>query len=163
MKKDFNIENEADEKKKKETYGEFVKQVTPTRSLPLSMLKAFVVGGAICLIGQILTSLLLSQGLEKDDAAAWTSLLLILGSVILTGFNIYPSFAQFGGAGALVPITGFANGVASSAIESKAEGQVFGIGCQIFSIAGPVILYGIFTSWVLGIIYLLGKTLGFFG
>lgn len=163
MKKEFNIENEADEKKKKETYGEFVKQVTPTRSLPLSMLKAFVVGGAICLIGQILTSLLLSQGLEKDDAAAWTSLLLILGSVILTGFNIYPSFAQFGGAGALVPITGFANGVASSAIESKAEGQVFGIGCQIFSIAGPVILYGIFTSWVLGIIYLLGKTLGFFG
>lgn len=162
MKKDFNIENEADEKKKQEAYGKFVKQVTPTRSLPLSMLKAFLVGGAICLIGQILTSLLLSQGLEKEDAATWTSLLLILGSVILTGFNIYPSFAQFGGAGALVPITGFANGVASSAIESKAEGQVFGIGCQIFSIAGPVILYGIFTSWVLGVIYLIGKTLGLF-
>lgn len=160
MKKDFNIENEPDEKKKLEAYSEFVKQVTPTRSLPLSMLKAFLVGGAICLIGQILTSLLLSQGLEKEDAATWTSLLLILGSVILTGFNIYPSFAQFGGAGALVPITGFANGVTASAIESKAEGQVFGIGCQIFSIAGPVILYGIFTSWVLGVIYWIGKIMG---
>lgn len=159
----FDIENETDEKKKQEKYNQYIKQVTPTRSLPLSMLKAFLVGGAICLIGQIITSLLLSQGMDQESAASWTSLLLILGSVILTGFNIYPSFAQFGGAGALVPITGFANGVASSAIENKVEGQVFGIGCQIFSIAGPVILYGIFTSWVLGVIYLIGKTVGLIG
>ncbi len=117
----FDIENETDEKKKQEKYNEYVKQVTPSRNLLLSMLKAFLVGGAICLIGQILTNLLLSQGMETKEAASWTSLLLILGSVILTGFNIYPSFAQFGGAGALVPITGFANGVASSAIESKAD------------------------------------------
>ena len=81
------------------------------------------------------------------------SLILVLLSVILTGLNIYPKFAQWGGAGALVPITGFANSVAAPAIEYKKEGQVFGIGCKIFTIAGPVILYGIFTSWALGVIY----------
>ena len=80
-------------------------------------------------------------------------MILILLSILLTGFNIYPSIAKFGGAGALVPITGFANSVAAPAIEFKKEGQVFGIGCKIFTIAGPVILYGIFTSWVLGFLY----------
>ena len=158
--KKIDIENETDEKRKQEKYNQYVKQVTPARSLPLSMLKAFLVGGAICLLGQIITSIAMSRGLDQETAGSWTSLILILLSVILTGLNIYPSFAQFGGAGALVPITGFANGVAASAIEEKVEGQVFGIGCQIFSIAGPVILYGIFTSWVLGVIYLIGKTIG---
>ncbi len=86
-------------------------------------------------------------------AGGWCSMLLILLSVILTGFNIYPSIANWGGAGALVPITGFANGVAAPAIEFQKEGQVFGIGCKIFTIAGPVILYGIVSSWVLGLIY----------
>ena len=89
-------------------------------------------------------------------------MLLILLSIILTGFNIYPTFAKWGGAGALVPITGFANSVASPAIEFKKEGQVFGIGCKIFTIAGPVILYGIFTSWVLGLIYWIGRCVGWF-
>lgn len=154
------IENETDEKTKQDKYNQYVKQVTPTRSLPMSMLKAFLVGGAICLVGQIITNIAASQGLDKEAAGSWCSMILILGSVILTGLNIYPSFAQFGGAGALVPITGFANGVAASATESKVEGQVFGIGCQIFQIAGPVILYGIFTSWVLGVIYLILKTAG---
>ena len=79
---------------------------------------------------------------------------------MLTGFNIFPSIAKFGGAGALVPITGFANGVAAPAIEYKKEGQVFGIGCKIFTIAGPVILYGIFTSWILGLIYWILKMVG---
>ena len=92
-------------------------------------------------------------GCNKEDAATVCSILLILLSVVLKGFNIYPSFANWGGAGALVPITGFANGVAASAIEYKAEGQVFGIGASIFKIAGPVILYGIFSSWLVGVIY----------
>ena len=78
---------------------------------------------------------------------------LVLASVILTGLNIFPQIAKWGGAGALVPITGFANSVAAPAIEYQKEGQVFGIGCKIFTIAGPVILYGIFTSWILGLIY----------
>lgn len=98
--------------------------------------------------------------LEKDIAASWSSLILILTSIVLTGFNIFPSIAKFGGAGALVPITGFANGVAAPAIEYKKEGQVFGIGCKIFTIAGPVILYGIFTSWILGLIYWILKMVG---
>ena len=79
--------------------------------------------------------------------------MLVLASVILTGLNIFPQIAKWGGAGALVPITGFANSVAAPAIEYQKEGQVFGIGCKIFTIAGPVILYGIFTSWGLGLIY----------
>ena len=90
---------------------------------------------------------------KAEDAALWCSLLLVLLSVILTSCNVYGILANWGGAGALVPITGFANGVCASAVEFQKEGQVFGIGCQIFKIAGPVILYGIFSSWVLGLIY----------
>ena len=87
-------------------------------------------------------------------------MLLVLLSVILTGFNIFPGIAKWGGAGALVPITGFANSVVAPAIEYKAEGQIFGIGCKIFTIAGPVILYGILSSWVLGVIYWIGGVMG---
>ena len=97
------------------------------------------------------------MGMEKDAAGSLCSLLLVLISVILTGLNIYPSTVKWGGAGALVPITGFANSVAAPAIAFKKEGQVFGVGCKIFTIAGPVILYGIFTSWVLGVIYWVGQ------
>ena len=96
-------------------------------------------------------------GLEKDIAGSWCSLILILVSVILTAFHQYVKIVKWGGAGALVPITGFANSVASTAIEFKREGQVFGVGCKIFTIAGPVILYGIFSSWVLGVIYWIGS------
>ena len=85
--------------------------------------------------------------------------MLFRSSVVLTGFNIYPKLAKFAGAGSLVPITGFANSVAASAIEYQKEGQVMGIGCKIFTIAGPVILFGIFSSWVLGVAYWLLKIL----
>ena len=158
----MNIENEKDKEKRQQKYGEYVKQVTPSFSLPRNMFRAFLTGGAICVIGQIIMNICAVRGIGKEDGAAWTSLFLILCSVILTGLNIYPSIAKFGGAGALVPITGFANGVAASAIEYKKEGQVFGVGCQIFAIAGPVILYGIFTSWILGLIYWIGKCAGLF-
>lgn len=138
-------------------YNDYVKQVTPTHSLPLNMLKAFVTGGAICAVGQGILDHGQQAGLEKDIAASWCSLILVLVSVILTACNIYPRLAKFGGAGTLVPITGFANSVAAPAIEFQKEGQVFGIGCKIFAIAGPVILYGIFSSWVLGLIYWIYK------
>ena len=136
-----------------ENYEEYVKQVTPTKSLPINMLKAFFVGGIICCLGQFILNLYISYGMSKDDAASWTSLSLVALAVILTGFGLYSKLGEFAGAGSLVPITGFANSVASTAIEFKKEGQVFGIGCKIFTIAGPVILYGIFSSWILGIIY----------
>ncbi len=141
---------------KKKQYEEYVKSVTPTHNIWLQMLKAFICGGIICVIGQfILNYFTNTRGLEKDMAAGICSLILILLSILLTGFNIYPKIVKFGGAGALVPITGFANSVAAPAIEYKSEGQVFGVGCKIFTIAGPVILFGIFTSWVLGVIYYL--------
>lgn len=143
-----------DEKEQQQkAYNEYVKEVTPTHNLAANMAKAFVTGGIICVIGQFILNIAKGYGLDKDSAGGWCSMLLVLLSVILTGLNVYPSLANWGGAGALVPITGFANGVAAPAIEFQKEGQVFGIGCKIFTIAGPVILYGIFTSWVLGLIY----------
>lgn len=140
------------EEQKKE-YQKYVKEVTPTHSLPMEMGKAFVTGGVICVIGQLLQNTGMAMGLEQEAAGTWCSILLVLLSVLLTGFGIYPLIAKWGGAGALVPITGFANGVASSAIEYKKEGQVFGIGAKIFTIAGSVILYGVLTSWILGLLY----------
>ena len=118
-----------DKQKQQEAYKNYVKQKTPVHNLPFNMFKAFITGGIICTIG---------QGI---------------------GFNIYPQIAKWGGAGALVPITGFANSVAAPAIEYQKEGQVMGIGCKIFTIAGPVILYGIFSSWVLGVGYWIWKIL----
>lgn len=147
------MEAETKKEQRNEEYNKMVKEVTPTHSLPVNMAKAFFVGGAICTLGQGILNYILSMGIEEKDAYGYTGVVLILLSVLLTGFNIYPSLATFGGAGALVPITGFANGVASCAIEYKAEGQVFGIGCKIFTIAGPVILYGIVVSALAGLIY----------
>ena len=134
-------------------YNDYLKQVTPTHNLWWNMAKAFVTGGSICCIGQFILNVCVNYGLDQKTSGSWCSMLLILLSVLLTGLNLYPSIANWGGAGALVPITGFANGVAAPAIEFQKEGQVFGIGCKIFTIAGPVILYGIFSSWVLGLIY----------
>ena len=140
-------------KQKQEEYKAYVEKKTPKNNVYLNMLKAFITGGAICVIGQFILNIYKNQGVSKEIAGSWTSLLLVLLSVILTGFNVYGCIAQWGGAGALVPITGFANSVAAPAIEYQKEGQFFGIGCKIFTIAGPVILYGIFTSWLLGVIY----------
>lgn len=152
-----------EKEKKNQEYNEYVKQVTPTHSLPANMAKAFVVGGIICMIGQFILNMATgSFNLDKETAAGWCSMILVLLSVLLTGLNIYPRIANWGGAGALVPITGFANSVAAPAIEFQKEGQVFGIGCKIFTIAGPVILYGIFTSWLLGLVYWIGKLIGVF-
>lgn len=141
-------------------YEDYVKSVTPGNKLILQMAKAFLVGGSICIIGQGILNYCEKSGLDKEMSGSVCSLLLILLSVLLTGLNVYPSIASFGGAGALVPITGFANSVAAPAIEYKKEGQVFGIGAKIFTIAGPVILYGIFTSWFLGFVYWMLKILG---
>ena len=148
------------DQKSQQEYGEYIKQITPTHSLSKQMLNAFICGGIICTIGQAITSLALSQGYDKQMAGSICSLVLILASVLLTGFGIFPGIVKWGGAGALVPITGFANSVAAPAIEYKAQGWVFGVGCKIFTIAGPVILYGVFTSWGLGFIYWIGKLIG---
>ena len=153
-------ETSSEKKQKQKEYEQYVKEVTPTHNLWLQMLKAFVTGGLICCVGQFILNYAKNLGLDKQDAGSWCSLILVLLSVICTGFGIYPKIVKWGGAGALVPITGFANSVAAPAIEYKAEGQVFGIGCKIFTIAGPVILYGVICSWVLGLIYWAAKLLG---
>lgn len=138
----------------KQMYADYVKEITPKSNLPMRMIKAFLVGGIICTLGQVIINTATNTfGLDKEVAGNWSAVILVFLSALLTGLNLYPQLVKFGGAGALVPITGFANSVASAAIEYKKEGQVYGIGCKIFTIAGPVILYGIFCSWVLGLLY----------
>jgi len=144
----------------KKEYQEYVENVTPKVNGWLSFCKAFVSGGMICVIGQCLCTWFKSQGMMHTLANNYTTLILILASVLLTGFNLVGPITKFAGAGYLVPITGFANSVASCAIEFKREGQVFGIGSQIFNIAGPVILYGIVTSWFFGMIYWILTSIG---
>ena len=139
--------------KQEKKYEEYVRQKTPRHNVWINMVKAFFLGGLICVAGQLIYNSCAAKGIPAEECSSWTSLLLVLLSVLLTGIGVYPRLAKWGGAGALVPITGFANSVAAPAIEYKKEGQVFGIGCKIFTIAGPVILYGITVSWGLGLLY----------
>lgn len=148
---------ERSPQKREQKYNEYVKENTPKKSWFLNLCKAYVVGGLICTLGQLLTNLYTMAGLDKESASLYTTLSLIFLSILFTGLNLYQKLANFAGAGTLVPITGFANSVAAPAIEFKEEGQVFGIGCKIFTIAGPVILYGVFCSWILGMLYWIGK------
>lgn len=136
----------------KEKYQEYVKRMTPKANLTAQIAKAFVTGGVICVAGQWIMSVLMSRfEMDRQTAGSWCSLILIAVAVLLTGLHAYQRLVKWGGAGALVPITGFANSVASAAMEYKAEGQVFGIGCKIFTIAGPVILFGILASFLVGL------------
>ena len=142
--------------KQKRDYREYVGKMTPKSNAGLQMAKAFVLGGAICCLGQWIINMGMENfGLERQEAGSWCSLILIAFAVLLTGLNVYPSLVKWGGAGALVPITGFANSVAAPAMEYQAEGQVFGVGCKIFTIAGPVLLVGILSSFLLGTCQLL--------
>lgn len=141
-------------------YNNYIKNVTPSTQLLPRIAKAFLIGGLICVLGQWIIDASLLAGFTKEEAGTICSILLILISVLLTGFGLFSKIAEFAGAGILVPITGFANGVASSAIEYKKEGQVFGIGCKIFTIAGPVILYGITFSWLLGLLFIISHYFG---
>lgn len=140
---DVIIEHDQDTKGQK--YNEYVKKMTPKHSWFLNMLKAFLIGGIICTIGQGFNNLYKHWGATEDLAASYTTLSLVFLAVLLTGLNIYPKLAKFGGAGTVVPITGFANSVAAPAVEFKKEGHVFGIGCKIFTIAGPVYFILVFS------------------
>ena len=140
----------------KKEYNQYVEEITPVHSCFMNCIRAFFIGGVICTIGQGIFQIGQDMiGLNEEDASGYVTLILVFLSVALTAFNLYFPIVKFGGAGALVPITGFANSVASPAIEYQKEGQVFGIGVKIFTIAGPVILYGVFTSFLTGLCYLI--------
>ena len=136
-------------------YAEFVKQETPNSTLGINCLKAFIIGGLICTIGEGLMQFYKSLDLSQNDASTMVSVTLVFLGALLTGLDIYPKIAKHAGAGTIVPITGFANSIAAPALEAKTEGYVLGVGAKIFTIAGPVILFGTLASVIAGIVYFL--------
>ena len=133
-------------------YVERVNALKPQSSLGRDCLRAFWVGGTICLLGQGFLTLY-GRFLEADAAALWTSVTLIFLGALLTGLGVYDKLGRYAGAGSVVPITGFANGIASPAMEFRTEGLVMGLGAKMFVIAGPVIVYGVCSSAAVGLIY----------
>ncbi|MBO5007657.1 MAG: stage V sporulation protein AC [Clostridia bacterium] len=134
-------------------YDVMVKKATPNSKLFTDCVKAFIVGGIICVIGQIIMEGYLALDIKKDDASALTSATLVLVGALLTAFGVYDKIANLGKAGTLVPITGFANSIVSPAMEYKTEGLVPGVGSKMFIIAGPVLVYGITASVIYAVIY----------
>ncbi len=134
-------------------YISYVNEKSPKSKLGINCLKAFIIGGLICTIGQCFLNLYKYLGADKETASTLVTVTMVFLGAFLTGLNIYPKIAKHGGAGTLVPVTGFANAVAAPALEAKTEGYVLGVGAKIFTIAGPVILFGTLSSVICGIIY----------
>ncbi len=137
----------------KQNYSKMVKQSSPPSPIVKDSVKAFLIGGGICTLGQLLQELYLKTALSEESAKTLVSVTLIFMAAVLTALGIFDKAAKHAGAGTLVPITGFANAVVSPAIEYKAEGFVLGVGAKMFTIAGPVIVYGVSASVIYGIIY----------
>ena len=136
-------------------YKNYVEQKARKSPIVKDVALAFVIGGLICVVGQAIQDGWGAMGLSKEDAGTATSICMVLLSALLTGFNLYNKLARFGGAGTLVPITGFANAVVSPAIDFKSEGFVTGMAAKMFTVAGPVIVFGTLASVVYGIILML--------
>ena len=134
-------------------YGKIVKELSPDSPMGKDCLLAFLVGGLICTVGQAFLELYGNLGLDKEYAGTAASMTLVALSALLTGLSLYDNLAKFAGAGTLVPITGFANAVAAPAVEFKTEGFILGVGAKMFTIAGPVIVYGVAASVLYGLIY----------
>ena len=134
-------------------YGKLVKEMSPPSPMGKDCLLAFVIGGLICTLGQVFMNWYQSLGAAKNDAGTYASMSLVVLSALLTGLSLYDNIAKFAGAGTLVPITGFANSIAAPAVEFKTEGMILGLGAKMFTIAGPVIVYGVSASVVYGLIY----------
>lgn len=145
------MDKKVSEKEKKE-YQNMVNVTQPKSALFKNCVMAFIVGGIICDIGQFVTGMLASTGLGKEDVSTLTSLIMVFLGSFLTGLGIYDRIGKYGGAGSIVPITGFANSIVSPAMEFKREGYVLGVGAKMFVIAGPVLVYGITSSVIVGII-----------
>ena len=134
-------------------YGRLVKSMAPKSPIFKDCLFAFLIGGLICTLGQAILNGYSALGLSKEDAGTATSCTLVALSALLTGLSLYDNIAKYAGAGTLVPITGFANSVAAPAVEFKTEGWVLGLGAKMFTIAGPVIVYGTVASVIYGVVY----------
>ena len=136
------------------------KEMAPKPKYFKNIILAFIVGGIICTIGQFILNMLLKFGVEEEAAKQWLPIIMIFIGALLTGFGVYDKIASFAGAGTVVPITGFSNAVVSPAIEFKKEGFVFGVAAKMFTIAGPVLVYGIGTSVIIGLVYYVLGLLG---
>ena len=134
-------------------YGKLVKEMSPKSPMGKDCRNAFVIGGLICTLGQFFINSYTKLGLSSQDASTAASMTLVALSALLTGLSLYDNIAKHAGAGTLVPITGFANAIAAPAVEFKTEGFILGVGAKMFTIAGPVIVYGVSASVVYGIIY----------
>lgn len=134
-------------------YKKLVEEISPNSPMFKDCLGAFAVGGLICTIGQFFINYYTQMGLDQESAGTAASMTLVVMSAVLTGLSLYDNIAKFAGAGTLVPITGFANAISAPAVEFKTEGFILGIGAKMFTIAGPVIVYGLFASVVYGLIY----------
>lgn len=156
----------SDKKKKKLTptqleYQEFAQAREPKRPIVLNCLKAFFVGGLICVIGQGIQMFFVTYfHFSQESAGNPTVAVLIILTVLLTGFGIFDHIAQWAGAGTIIPVTGFANTMASAAIDHQSEGYVLGVGGNMFKLAGPVIVYGVFSAFVVSIVVLIFRALG---
>lgn len=136
-------------------YSNYVDKKSPDSKIWGNLLRAFLVGGGICTVGQIIYNIYVKLGLKAENAEAFTPITMVFLGALLTGLKVYDDLAKIGGAGTLVPITGFANAVVSPALEFKSEGYIMGMSAKMFAIAGPVIVFGVITSVVYGIIYCL--------
>lgn len=142
----------------KKTYQEYVEKKSPNSPILKNCFNAFLVGGLICTIGQIISNICKERGFDIATSGTIVSIILIGISAFLTGLNIFNKIGKFAGAGSLVPITGFANSIVSPSIEYKSEGYVMGVGGKMFTVAGPVLVFGISASILVGIIYLIFNT-----
>ena len=142
----------------KKTYQDYVDKKSPNSKILKNCFNAFWVGGLICALGQLISSYCMYRGLSVEAAGSVVSIILIFLSAFLTSLNVFNKIGKFAGAGSLVPITGFANSIVSPAMEYKSEGYVMGVGAKMFTVAGPVLVYGISTSILVGIVYLIFNT-----
>jgi stage V sporulation protein AC len=144
---------ELKEERIKKRFDKLSKESEPKPKLLRNCINAFIIGGLICDVGEFFSNTFLYWGMSKEDAGTWVAIVMVFIGALLTGIGVYDKIASFAGAGTVVPITGFANSIVSPAIEFKKEGYIFGLAAKMFTIAGPVLVYGIGTSVIVGLVY----------
>ncbi|KAJ53654.1 stage V sporulation protein AC [Clostridium tetanomorphum] len=149
----------GNEKNVKKKFKKLSAETEPKKNLFKDCINAFIVGGIICDIGQFFNNYFLNRGIPKEEVGTYVAIVMVFIGALLTGIGIYDRIAIFAGAGTIVPITGFSNSMVSPAMEFKKEGYIFGVGAKMFTIAGPVLVYGISTSVIVGIVYYVLKVI----